>query len=76
MDVDVIKELIEEIKALRTKVENLEQHVNTTNSVIIDHIGFINGVFDTIKKPLFYVMNKVNNLLLLEGTQPTTAPQN
>lgn len=68
-DQELMKELIDEIKQLRNKVETLENKVDNANGVLINHIGFINGVFDTIKRPLFFIMNKVNGLLLLENGQ-------
>jgi hypothetical protein len=57
-------ELLNEIKKLRSIIENLEHKVDNTNGVIINHIKFINSVFDTIKKPLYFIMNKINALLL------------
>jgi hypothetical protein len=62
-----IKELITEIKNLQIQISNLEQRVDNTNNVLINHIGFINKVFDTIKLPLFFIMNKINDLLMLEN---------
>lgn len=32
-----------------------------------NHINFINGVFGSIKNPLFYLMEKINVLLLNDG---------
>jgi hypothetical protein len=63
----LIKELIEEIKKLQNKVETLENRVDHANNVLINHIGFIDNVFNSIKRPLFFIMNKVNGLLLLEN---------
>jgi hypothetical protein len=67
-----IAELINEIKQLRSIIENLEIRVNNTNDVLINHISFINNVYNTIKQPLFYIMNKVNNIqfLKLKNNQP------
>ncbi len=59
-------ELLNEIKKLQAQILNLEQKVDGANSVLNNHIEFIDGVFDYIKKPLFFLMNKVNNLLLLD----------
>jgi hypothetical protein len=61
-----IRELIDEIKQLRIQVANLEQKVDNANGVLINHIGFIDNVFNSIKRPLFFIMNKVNGLLQLE----------
>ena len=61
------EDLLKEIRLIRETVENLEKKIDNTNNVLVTHISFINRVFDTIKQPLFYVMNKVNSLLLLEN---------
>jgi hypothetical protein len=64
--VDTNRTILEEIKKLQIQISNLEKRVNNTNGVLINHIGFINNVFDTIKRPLFFIMNKINGLLQLE----------
>jgi len=67
-------ELINEIRKLQAQISDmgqnistLEQKVDNANGVLIKHIDFINNVFDTIKRPLFFLMNKVNGLLQLEN---------
>ena len=61
------EELFNEIKKLQAQISDMRYGVDNTNSILINHIGFINKVFDTIKKPLFFIMNKVNSLLTLEN---------
>jgi hypothetical protein len=75
-DNNQIRELIDEIKQLRTQVANLEQRVDNANNVLINHIGFIDNVFNTIKRPLFFIMNKVNGLLQLEDRQENRQEEN
>ncbi len=60
-------ELLNEIKKLQIQIINLEQKINNTNELFVNHINFINNVFDKIKQPLFFIMNKVNSLLQLEN---------
>lgn len=66
MKTDNENEMIEEIKKLQMQIVNLEKRVDSTNNILINHIGFINNVFNTIKRPLLFIMNKVNVLLQLE----------
>ena len=56
-------DLLNEIKKLQAQITNMEQRIDNANNILINHIGFIDRVFDTIKRPLFYLMNKVNQLL-------------
>lgn len=51
-----MKELLIEIKKLNETVAKLENQVNNNNTVLLNHINFINGVFDTIKSPLLFIM--------------------
>ena len=60
-------ELLNEIKKLQSQIIAMEKRINTSNDIIINHIDFINKVFNTIKLPLFFIMNKVNGLLQLEN---------
>jgi predicted nucleic acid-binding Zn-ribbon protein len=66
-----ISAMSQNISAISQNISSLEQKVDNANGVLIDHIGFINKVFDSIKRPLFYVMNKVNGLLQLEDRENT-----
>lgn len=59
-----MKELLIEIKKLQQTVLRLENQINENNSVLVNHIGFVNGVFDTIKSPLLFIMDKINKLFI------------
>ncbi len=48
-DVITIKKELEEIKSQTTKMDS--------------HVEFVNGVYETVEAPLYYVCNKVNTLL-------------
>jgi UDP-glucose 4-epimerase len=60
-----ISEVLKEMKLLREKINTLEQEVKNTNLTLINHINFISSVYEGIKRPLTYIMNKVNNVLLI-----------
>lgn len=61
------KELEFKIDSLTFTTKTLENNVNITNNELISHIGFINKVFDIIKGPLFFVSNKVSNLMITDN---------
>lgn len=68
-DTDVsekLKELINEVKILRIEVEQLKNGVNTANNVLVEHINFIDNIFNTVKRPFFFIMNKINKILISE----------
>lgn len=76
-------ELVDEIKQLRLQVytmnqtiTSLEQRVDKTNDVLVSHIGFINSVFNRIKAPLFFVVDKINNFLRIEDQRNQNQNQN
>jgi len=62
-------ELIQEIRLLREKVCLLEKEIHNTNNTLVNHIEFINNVYESIKRPLTYIMNKVNNVFLLDNKE-------
>jgi len=57
-------DLFDEIRNLKMQLEHLERKIDNGNNILNNHINFINNVFDTIKKPLYYILNKVNTVLL------------
>jgi len=59
---------------LKTQVERIEEKLDAIlqkmdNNIIKncdkmgDHIDFVNSVYDTVKVPLFYISNKVQNMI-------------
>ena len=63
-----------EIANLKNQVERIEEKLDAIlqkmdNNIIKncdkmgDHIDFVNNVYDTVKVPLFYISNKVQNMI-------------
>ena len=46
-----IRSLSEQIRCLHQQINVLEQKIDNSNGVLINHILFVNGVFDAIKRP-------------------------
>lgn len=64
---NILKEILSEIKQLKNKIDDLENKLDISNDILASHIGFINNVFNAIKRPLFFIMSKVNGVLPLEN---------
>lgn len=64
-----IKELHNQISLMNKTIINLENKVENTNNVLINHIGFIDSVFNSIKRPLYFIMNVANKFLALEDSE-------
>lgn len=63
-----------ELAKLKSQVERIEEKLDAIlqkmdNNIIKncdkmgDHIDFVNNVYDTVKVPLFYISNKVQNMI-------------
>jgi hypothetical protein len=47
-----------EIRSLNNKIDVLTNSLNT-------HINFVENIFKYVKKPLFFMVEKINNIFLL-----------
>ena len=65
---DQLREMREEMKDLREQISKMKfQDVNDANTTLVNHIEFINRVYANMQRPLNYLMNKVNNIFLLNN---------
>ena len=55
---DILNKLDEIIKRL-DKIENDIAYLKNGSDTMTEHISFIDHVYDTIKSPLYFIMNKV-----------------
>jgi hypothetical protein len=56
-----------ELRKLHEKISILESKIDKSNTILFDHISFIHKVFDKLKTPLFFIMNKVNTIFLVNN---------
>jgi hypothetical protein len=57
-------ELISVLKNIETRLENIENILNETkisNQKMDDHIDFIDGVYDTVRKPFSTILSICTN---------------
>lgn len=55
--------IIEKLDIIEEKLDKLEKDIKILkngNENINEHITFIDNVYDTIKSPFYYILNKVN----------------
>lgn len=55
---DILKKLDEIIQRLN-KIEEDIKYLKNGNDNMTEHISFIEHVYDTIKSPFYFIMNKV-----------------
>lgn len=77
-----IIEINSKIKNIDKNLENIDKQINSINSKIElllksctnmdEHINFIDNVYNNIKSPLNYVLNKVNIISILDRQQTQT----
>ncbi len=54
-----------DIQLLKIELHKLNEKIDALTNVLNVHIVFIENVFDYVKKPLFFVVDKINNIFLL-----------
>lgn len=67
MEYDKGESILIEIRKLHEKINTLESKIDKSNEILFDHINFIHKVFDVLKTPLFFIMNKINIIYLLNN---------
>ena len=53
--VDKLNEILIKLQKIETDIEFLKQGANNMN----EHISFVDSVYNTIKNPFYYVINKI-----------------
>ena len=64
VDTDFLKNKILE---LEKKIDKILELLETDCKKMSDHIDFVENVYDNVKMPFYYVMNKVNYLVSSEN---------
>lgn len=73
IDKDIL-DIHEKLVALETRCERIEQKMDKILELLekdckkmTDHIDFIENVYDNVKSPFYYLMDKVNSVSLLSN---------
>jgi uncharacterized protein YaaN involved in tellurite resistance len=58
-----ILKLENQFKTFETKIDKILELLEKDCKKMSDHIDFVENVYDNVKMPFYYVMDKVNNLI-------------
>jgi uncharacterized protein YaaN involved in tellurite resistance len=58
-----ILKLENQFKTVETKIDKILELLEKDCKKMSDHIDFVENVYDNVKMPFYYVMDKVNNLI-------------
>jgi hypothetical protein len=47
------------------EIQKLNNKIDILNNRLENHINLIENIYNGIKKPLFFIMNRINNIFLL-----------
>ena len=68
------QDILEKIVALENRCERIEHKMDKILELLekdckkmTDHIDFIENVYDNVKSPFYYLMDKVNSVSLLSN---------
>ena len=72
---DAVTERLDRIEARLEAIERILSHIVNSCDNMDDHIGFIHGVYRTVRSPLDYIVSKISGEesalpTLLEDHQP------
>ncbi len=56
-----------ELQLLKVEINNLNNKIDILTNSLNTHINFIENVFNYVKRPMFYVVDKINNIFLLNN---------
>jgi len=66
-DLDFVKNKIvkleNQFKIIETKIDKILEVLEKDCKKMNDHIDFVENVYDNVKMPFYYIMNKVNYLV-------------
>ncbi len=54
-----------DIQLLIIEIQSLNNKVDTLTNALNVHINFVENIFKYVKKPLFFIIEKINNIFLL-----------
>ena len=54
-----------DIQILKTEIHNLNNKIDTLTYALSTHINFVENIFNYVKKPLFFMLDKINNIFLI-----------
>jgi hypothetical protein len=56
---DIILNKLEEINNRLYLIEQDLHYLKKCNNIITDHVSFVENVYDSIKTPFYYIVNKI-----------------
>ena len=76
LKLDILIEKLDRIEEQLDKIENDIKVLKKGNEQLDDHITFIENVYDTIKSPFYYILNKVSYIDKIPNKQKKIENQN
>lgn len=73
---DIIIEKLDKIEEKLDKLENDIKLLKKANEQLDEHITFVENVYDTIKSPFYYVLNKISYIDTIPNKQKKIENQN
>jgi archaellum component FlaC len=66
-------EILKKLEAIEKRLENIENSIDKINNrldgvevnttMMGNHIHFVEDVYDKVKKPLYYISNRINRMI-------------
>ena len=71
-----ISNIKEELNAINKKLDKILEVLKTDCKKMADHIDFIEEVYDKVKSPFHFIMNRFSGLYTIENPQTVSVLEN
>ena len=74
-----INVILKKLELIESKLDNLiEQNkkISKETQRMDSHVTFVEGVYDTVKSPFHFMMNRINNISYLTNSNNNVTPTN
>lgn len=71
-----ISNIKEELNAINKKLDKILEVLQTDCKKMADHIDFVEKVYDNVKSPFHFIMNKISGLSTIENPQTVSTIEN
>jgi len=71
-----IQNIKQELQTMNKKLDKILEFLETDCKKMADHIDFVENVYDNVKSPFHFIMNRISGLAPIENPQKVSTIEN